>query len=150
LSATGNELNNVLTGSRGNNTLNGGDGNDILRGGAGRDVLIGGEGADIFDFNSKYDTGKTSATADLISDFTQGADKIDLATIDASSKTSGDQAFKFIGSAAYSGKAGQLRAIQDLTREKTIIAGDINGDKVSDFRIELSGLVTLTSADFVL
>jgi hypothetical protein len=34
--------------------------------------------------------------------------------------------------------------------DKTIISGDINGDGRADFQIELTGLKTLTGADFIL
>ena len=37
-----------------------------------------------------------------------------------------------------------------LASDKTIVAGDINGDRVADFQIELTGLKALTAADFVL
>ena len=46
LSATGNELNNIIYGNNGNNQLSGGAGNDSLNGGAGNDVLDGGAGND--------------------------------------------------------------------------------------------------------
>jgi Ca2+-binding RTX toxin-like protein len=48
LSATGNDLGNILTGNTGNNTLYGLAGNDTLNGKAGADVLIGGEGDDTY------------------------------------------------------------------------------------------------------
>ena len=34
--------------------------------------------------------------------------------------------------------------------DKTIIEGDINGDKIADFQIELTGLKTLAASDFIL
>ena len=46
VSATGNELDNVVTGNGGNNLLSGMDGNDQLLGNAGNDTLDGGLGAD--------------------------------------------------------------------------------------------------------
>lgn len=48
LSATGNQLNNILTGNSGNNFLYGLDGNDTLDGKAGQDVMIGGVGDDVY------------------------------------------------------------------------------------------------------
>jgi Ca2+-binding RTX toxin-like protein len=55
ISATGNDLDNVLTGNSGNNTLNGGIGNDTLEGGAGTDTLVGGQGNDTYVVNSTTD-----------------------------------------------------------------------------------------------
>src|SRR5574337_1036618 len=46
LTATGNELDNVLTGTAADNTLTGLAGNDVLDGGEGVDLLIGGTGDD--------------------------------------------------------------------------------------------------------
>jgi serralysin len=37
-----------------------------------------------------------------------------------------------------------------VTNDKTIVAGDINGDGVADFQIELAGLKNLAAADFLL
>ena len=53
--------------------------------------------------------------------------------------------------AAFTGARGQLRWFREdlagTANDKTIIAGDINGDAT---QIELTGLKTLTAADFFL
>ena len=48
ITATGNDLNNVLTGNSGANTLTGGAGNDTLDGGSGTDTMLGGAGNDTY------------------------------------------------------------------------------------------------------
>ncbi len=67
ISATGNNLNNILTGNSGNNTLNGGLGNDTLNGGAGADTMLGGAGNDIYyvdHVNDRvYETTSTSSSS---------------------------------------------------------------------------------------
>ena len=55
---------------------------------------------------------------------------------------------QFIGAAAFSGAAGQLRFEQ--VNGSTFVSGDVNGDRVGDFLIQLEGLVPLTSSDFIL
>ncbi|PTM95015.1 M10 family metallopeptidase [Mycoplana dimorpha] len=60
-----------LTGNSGANRLSGGAGNDVLDGGKGNDTLGGGSGADHFVFGPGY--GK-----DVITDFTDGSDRVDL------------------------------------------------------------------------
>ena len=49
---------------------------------------------------------------------------------------------------------GQLRWTQEnllgTANDKTIIHGDMDGNKVADFQIQLTDLITLTSADFIL
>ena len=48
ISATGNDLNNILVGNSGNNILRAMDGNDILDGGLGADIMYGGTGDDTY------------------------------------------------------------------------------------------------------
>jgi Ca2+-binding RTX toxin-like protein len=70
----------VIKGLGGNDTLSGEGGNDQLFGGLGSDNLTGGTGAD--QFVLEYFNGSTIAQdQDLVSDFTQGQDQIDLRTI---------------------------------------------------------------------
>jgi Ca2+-binding RTX toxin-like protein len=151
---TGNAAANKVYGLSGGDTISAGSGNDWLDGGTGRDVMTGGSGKDIFDFNFVLETGKTATTRDVIRDFTHLSDDINLATIDASTRSAGNNAFRFIGTANYHKVAGEVRYARydaaGTTSDKTLIAGDINGDGLSDFQIELTGLKTLTAADFVL
>lgn len=58
----------------------GGAGNDVLIGNGGKDILRGGEGNDIFDFSSLKDSAINAK--DLIEDFEQGKDKIDLSGVE--------------------------------------------------------------------
>ncbi|TXL71174.1 tandem-95 repeat protein [Vineibacter terrae] len=140
--------NDTLNGGDGDDTLNGGAGNDTLLGGRGRDVLIGGAGADLFDFHAFNESGTTDATRDQIVGFERGTDRIDLATIDANTAAAGNQAFAFIGGAAFHGVAGELR--QQAFGADTIVSGDVNGDAVADFQIQLKGAFALTASDFFL
>ncbi|HYE27642.1 MAG TPA: calcium-binding protein [Allosphingosinicella sp.] len=135
-----------LRGGAGNDVLSGGDGDDVLFGGAGADLLTGGGGGDVFRF-AAGETG-TGAAADRIADFAQFFDKVDLRDIDANAGTAGDQAFSFIGTAAFSGVAGQLRYMFDGT--DTRLQGDCDGDAVADFELVFSGDVPLVSSDFYL
>lgn len=158
----GNGGSNRLMGAGGNDFLNGGLGNDDLRGGAdndrllggkGRDMLRGEDGRDLFDFNSVKETGKTASSRDRILDFKRGTDDVDLAGIDARSGGT-DNAFRFIGTKSFSGTSGQLRYFKEnlsgTANDRTIVEGDIDGNRVADFQIELKGLFSLTSSDFVL
>jgi hypothetical protein len=147
--------NDVLKGDGGVDTLEGGEGADVLQGGAGADTLEGGAGRDrlqggssddVFVFASLADSGTTSATRDVIGDFVQGDDTIDLSGIDA--VTGGlDDAFSFIGAGAFSGTAGELRAVAGTN---TLLWADVNGDAVADFTVLLTGNHVLQASDFVL
>jgi serralysin len=146
LNITGNALDNTLVGNAAANTLNGGAGDDFLDGGAGNDILIGGAGvdhllggagADIFRFTSLGDLGADEA-ADVIQDFTRGADRIDLKAL---------QGYSFIGTDDFGG-AKQLRIT--ASGDDLVITGDSNGDLQADFSIKLLGVSELSASDFIL
>jgi len=134
---TGGNGNDNLNGGDGNDTLDGGKGDDILNGGLGADVLTGGLGADVFVFDA------LDSATDRITDFKSGVDKIDLSAIDANPATPFDNAFVFIGSAAFSGTPGEIR------QGGVNLQIDTDGDRVADHFIQI-GAVTITSADFIL
>jgi serralysin len=146
--------NDKLFGGANNDALNGGAGIDTLFGGTGRDIMTGGTERDIFDFNSIYETSKLSTTRDIIKDFTHLVDDIDLYHIDASTRTAGNQAFKFLTTAKFTKHAGELIAVKvnpaGTASDVTLIQGDVNGDGLADFHIQLTGLKTITSSDFIL
>ncbi|MGV8987394.1 MAG: calcium-binding protein [Cypionkella sp.] len=145
----GNDGNDTLRGGLGNDLLVGGDGDDLLRGEFGRDTLTGGQGHDTFVFSALFHTGTDAASADTITDFTQGEDIIDLSGIDAiHGNGAGQDVFTFIGGNVFSHVAGQLQAVQ--SGGSTWVAMDVNGDGLADAVIQLSGLYDLTAGDFVL
>ena len=156
-SGTGNLLANTLNGGTGNDTLRGLGGNDALLGGLGDDVLIGGlgidqltggGGSDLFRFESVADLGRSATTTDTVRDLLrEQSDRIDLSGIDADTGTAGDQAFTFIGSAVFSGVAGELRAVTSGTN--STVFGDVNGDRVGDFAIQVIGIATMEATDFI-
>ena len=138
----GNGIGNVLQGRSGNDKLYGLGGDDVLIGGAGKDVLSGGSGADVFTFRAASES--RGSAMDTISIFAPGADHIDLRGIDADTGAAGNQAFTFIGASAFSGEAGEL------TFSRGVLSGDVNGDRIADFRIAVSGLSALAAGDFYL
>ena len=138
----------VLRGDEGNDILLGGAGKDVLTGGAGVDTLTGNAGADIFVLQQISDSGVCIGNRDTITDFAKNADQISLVSIDANTTTAGDQAFTFIATAAFSGSAGQLRFT--VAGWQTIVEGDVDGDAVADFQVQLTGIVKLVADHFVL
>jgi serralysin len=135
---------NVLKGRGGDDAIAGRAGNDVLVGSLGQDLLQGDGGADRFDFNFRSESA-VGARRDVILDFdrTEG-DRIDLRDIDADITATGNQAFAFIGAAAYSGEAGQFRF------QSGIVAGDVNGDGRSDFHIAVRDMTGMQASDFLL
>ena len=132
--------NDLLFGEFGDDTLIGGDGDDILNGGLGRDILWGGEGVDIFEFLDVDESG-IGSSRDVIKDFEQGVDLINLASMGATSfsaggftSTAGEVTYKLIGGGT-----------------KTVIEYDHDGDGAADFQILMTnGGFTMTADDFVL
>ena len=146
----------TLTGSTGANRIEGGVGNDRITGGGGGDQLFGGSGNDTFAFLALGDS--LPASPDTIFDFAgggvAGGDLIDLAAIDAI-PGGRDNAFAFIGSAAFSGVSGQLRFDTAATPGFTLVQGDTNGDGVADFQMQLqwsdpASQIILNAQDFIL
>ena len=139
INGTGNALANVLTGNSAAN---------ILFGDVGADNLTGGAGNDIFDFNAIGESGIGSGARDIITDFVT-SDRIDLTGIDANAIAVGNNAFSFIGTAAFSA-AGQLRYSFDGVTGQTVIEGNVNANLAADFQIALVGNHTLAAGGFLL
>lgn len=66
----------TITGGTGDDTINGGAGDDTINGGAGADSVTGGDGADLFMFDAG--SGITLETADTITDYTKGSDRVEF------------------------------------------------------------------------
>lgn len=159
---TGNELANLLIGNAGANMLTGGAGDDRLEGGAGddrlhgglgQDELLGGSGADTFIFiqlnesRSAIRSDGWKRLPDMILDFASGQDKVDLAAIDANSATAGDDGFNFIGTAAFTGHAGELRF--EVQSGGVLILADTDGNGIADFMLTAMTASSLSAADFI-
>ena len=116
-----------LVGDLGDDILDGGRGADWINGGEGADILIGGRGRDRF-----YYAALNESTV-LRSDTLQldRRDRIDLRDLDANAKIEGNQAFRFIADAEFSGQAGELRYFQSS------LLADVDGDQVVDFALNL-------------
>ncbi|MCW5700867.1 MAG: hypothetical protein KIT00_13615, partial [Rhodospirillales bacterium] len=135
----------TLIGGSGNDYIGGGNNNDILRGGTGTDRLRGGNGDDIFDFDSVKESA-VGSKRDVNLDFDHVGsvlgDRIDLSTIDADVTKSGNQAFVFIGTAAFSAP-GQVRVLDTYMHEtishQTIVQISTDSDKLPEMEIFVAG-----------
>ena len=116
------------------NTLIGNDRPTVLLGHGGRDLMTGGGGADRFDFRAVSDS--PFAAPDRITDLSN-EDVINLSAIDANTRVAGDQAFTLVS--AFTRQAGQLTMTFSAAAGVTVLAADVNGDGVADFRVLLDG-----------
>jgi len=133
--------NDIITGSFQRDTLVGGDGNDKITGRRGGDRLTGNGGSDIFIYDEYRDSvaymskGKLVPRAkniDTITDFDgKSGDKINLRKINAVAST---DSLTFIGTAQFSGAAGEVRFDQSVGALQVDI-----GDKKAFMYISLSG-----------
>jgi len=120
--------NDLLFGAAGNDSLNGGAGADTLVGGAGKDLLTGAAGNDIFKFNALSELGFGVANRDVITDFAQGQDKIDLSTIDTN------------------------LGIVKIAYSNGIVSISTDANLTENYEIQLTGSIplALTGSDFIL
>jgi len=136
----------VVYGGAGADAITGGALADTLYGAGGADDLTGGGGDDSFAYVSAAHS--TAADTDQILDFATG-DEIDLSAIDADTVTGGSQAFGWIGSNAFSGAAGELRAF-DAGGGVWQVEGDVDGGGTADLVILVTTDHPLTATDFAL
>lgn len=144
----GSKFADTIRGNGNTNELFGNGGNDVLIGGGGQDLTVGDAGADRFVFNDG-DVADELANADLIGDFSRGeGDKIDLSGLDANANQAGDQAFTYLGTGAFTGKAGELRF--DSVGGEGVLFGDVDGDKIADGFIRVDTNQAIVAADLIL
>ncbi len=136
--ANGGSARDYLFGNDVANKLNGNGGDDVLDGSKGNDIYTGGAGNDEFRISQ---IGYT----DRITDFAAG-DRIRVSEIDANATNAAgtNDAFSFIGNAAFGHVAGQLRY------DGNVVQGDVNGDGVADFSIVIQNHAILGASDFFL
>ena len=123
-SLTGNATDNEIYGGDGQDTIDGKAGNDLLVGGRGADLLTGGTGADRFLFQNAADS--TVAETDVILDFEDGVDRIDLSGFWNGSGAS-------VGFNVHDGS--------------TFIEIDLDQDGQNDFRLEVRGVTSGVGLD---
>jgi Ca2+-binding RTX toxin-like protein len=133
----------VLIAGSGADYMVGGSGNDTFIAGTGPDVMYGNGGDNRFVFGSIADA-PVGPNLAAIGDFVSGQDTIDLSGIAQSLGAP----LTFIGSNAFTDQAGQVRSFTD--GDSTFIAGDVNGDGVADFEIQLYNAPTVQATDLQL
>ena len=136
----GRQGNDVLIGDLGRDQIRGGLGKDILEGGAGSDTLRGGPGSDRYVFKQASDS--IPELRDSI--HFRAHDLFDLRAVDANIQLDGQQTFRWINSDAFHGVAGELRA------SRSVMQGDLNGDAVADFAVQLLSGIRLNAANLML
>ena len=115
-----------------------------------RRVEVRGEaGGDTFAYAVPGDSAFRSGRFDQIMDFSRAdGDMIDLSAIDANSRKSGNQMFRFDPQG--DGWAGRGQISCWIDGGQTHIYGNTDKDKAVEFYLVVDGEITLASTDFVL
>jgi Ca2+-binding RTX toxin-like protein len=151
----------------GADTVLGGDGNDVLQGGFGVDLLAGGSGGDVFVFardqtgrlGFSRDTGFGEGERDVILDFEDGRDRIDLTGYRNPVASGPQPAPVFLGEGAFVDE-NRLQVRIEQEEDATIVQffGPV-GTPPDEFElpppqaiaeIELRGRQDLTAENFIL
>lgn len=138
----------VGTGNAEENVIVGNAQDNVLSGGFGWDELVGGKGNDRFVFRKAGESGPSAW--DVISDFTRGADKIDLSALDADTSLPGLQKFLFAGNNPEldDSAPGLLRYVV-VPGGVRIFAGT-DRDFDPELVIDIAGISQLDAGDFIL
>ena len=134
---TGGRKADYLFGEGGRDNLSGRGGGDWIEGGMGRDVMAGGGGADSFIFLSANESRTGATRRDVITDFNTTFDQISVSGFGTD----------FIGTAAFSGSSGEIRAVLTGNGLNTRILIDEDGDSVADFELLLLGVTSFTEVN---
>ena len=121
---------------------------DVFYLGGGLDTVAGLGGVDSFRFQPSA-IGAAASHATSMEDFSRAAgERLDLSRIDAIAATLANDAFSFIGTAAFGNVAGQLRWTD--TGGELVVEGDVSGDGVADLTILLDAEAPVDANWFVL
>ena len=136
----------AIRGTNGNDTLTGTAAPDLFLIGKGIDSITGGAGTDVFRF---LPTALGATNQVSILDLNRAAnERLDLANIDAIATTLANDAFTFIGTAAFSGTPGELRwQDQGATR---LIQANTNTNPAADLTILVTAPGPIGATWFVL
>lgn len=142
LSIYGSTGNNTITGTNANDTIFGDTGLDTLRGGLGADLIQGNGDADIFLYHANAES--TAASRDTIQDFSGSTGQGDQINFDFLTDF-----LRFIGTAGFSANGDfEVRYLLTNGNADSIVQLDSDGDGGADMEIYLSGVTSMTTADF--
>jgi Ca2+-binding RTX toxin-like protein len=130
----------LVVGTSGSDSLTGAAGDNVIYGGAGTDTLTGGSGANTYVYHAASEapaSGWGSHGAETITNFHEGVDHIDLSAL---------------GALAYGGQTQTMSAHHIdwyVSGGNTYVAADVTGDTRADLLIKLTGVHSLSAADFI-
>jgi Ca2+-binding RTX toxin-like protein len=158
----------LLRGGGGSDVLDGGSGADTLVGGVGVDMLTGGTGRDVFVFGRSLepfatyfglDTGVGPGNRDVIPDFRQGEDRLDVSAYENFFPDSNTlNAPIFLGTGAFTDSPlpqvrYQVEGDRTVVQVFAPLGGPLPGQPPGatvDAEIELDGVHHLKATDFIL
>jgi hypothetical protein len=131
--------------------LYGGGAENVLVAGYGTEYINGGAGANLFTYLAPNGlTTQCGSSPSYISNFDPAKDVIDLSHIDADLTKAGLQSFTFIGTNAFTGAGAEVRYQENPATGTTTVQATLAGGTLPELTMQISGLVTLTAANFAL
>lgn len=132
----------TLAGDNAANVISGFFGSDVITGRGGADVMSAGTGgADRFVYLATTDAPAGESIAGFVSN---SGDRIDFSAIDPGA-AAGDQAFAFIGTAAFT-----ATGVAEVRFSGGTIFADSNGNGVAEMQIIMTSVAAMVAGDFVL
>jgi Ca2+-binding RTX toxin-like protein len=128
----------VLKAGQHQDRLDGGSGADTLNGGPGGDTLTGGDGADVFEFTVMRHSLLSQSERDVILDFQDNVDRIDLSAFDLTFAKDG-----------FTGTMPEVR-YTNMGSDDIQVRVDLDADGINDMRIDILGVRGLTINDLIL
>ncbi|EAQ74241.1 MULTISPECIES: hypothetical protein [unclassified Synechococcus] len=155
----GGPSNDAIYGTNQSEVITGGYGGDVLSGGPGRDAFLflrsdsslPGDGLDDIFSSLRGGSGMPwSGQRDVITDFDPSEDKLDFSLFDHTAGSPDELPLRFIGAAAFTGQAGELRFVpmQLGSVANGLVQGDFDGDGSPDLEVILLGVNTLSEDAF--
>ncbi|MFD1980964.1 cadherin-like domain-containing protein [Mesorhizobium kowhaii] len=138
-----------LYGDAGNDTINGGTGNDFLFGGAGKDVLTGDAGNDTFIYTAASESTPGASNYDVIADFTHASDHFDFTSFAGVTSANGTPLVSATSQVAAHSVAWFFDTAHNQTDVYVNLSGVAELGGATDSEIHLSGIVPLSSSDFM-
>ena len=129
-----------VTGSGYDDVVRGDAHDNVIAGGPGSDVLTGGGGGDTFAYLDAADS--PPGGADLVTDFAQGLDRIDL------SRLRPEFGWAFVGETDRLTGPGEVAFHHE--HGMTVVDVSLGSAHAPDLEIDLHGRIALTATDFIL
>jgi len=152
----GNDANDTISTGKGADIISTGDGTNIVNGGEDRDVitLTANKGTDKMVFNYTADSGLSGTTADKISNFQSGTDKLTFTGLEGGNSSNfvqvtltGPTSVETAVAAVNNAELKGFTYLYDTTSKSLIV--DADGDGYADTALDMDTLASMVATDII-